>query len=120
MMTRLVEHPIDDNEVCFTLTIPRERAEAVRRHLASLLDVMGLDEAAAAPEAAMVRPDEAPGVCLKRLRLEHGLTQKQLAAHLKVNQARVSDYEQGVRAIPFESAGVLAGLFNVSARFFVA
>lgn len=93
-------------DVSFTLRVPASKADAVEAHLASLLAVMGLG-------TEEVRRPDPPGVVLKRLRLEAGLSQKALADWVGTHQSRISDWESGSRAMPEEAAGILAERFGV-------
>ena len=58
-------------------------------------------------------------VRLKALRIEHGLTQQEVADYLKVNKQTVSGYERGVRKPDFERLDDLAELFDVSIAYLV-
>ncbi|MFS1663444.1 helix-turn-helix domain-containing protein [Streptococcus sp. zg-JUN1979] len=51
---------------------------------------------------------------LKELRLEHNLTQKELANKINSTQASVGFWEQGLRKPKYESIEKLAKVFNVS------
>ena len=97
-------------DMVFRVSVPANKADAVRRHLGESVVTIG------APEEA---PDLPPGPMLKKLRKERGLSQKSLAEQLGTNQVRVSDMEQGVRPITPEFATKLAAVFGVSARFFL-
>ena len=60
------------------------------------------------------------GLWLKHLREAHGWSQADLGEKLGgVKAARVSDFENGQRAISKDVAKELAGLFNVSADRFI-
>lgn len=50
---------------------------------------------------------------LKQLRLNHGMTQEQLAAMLKVSRSRIGMYETGSREPDFETCEAIADIFNV-------
>ena len=100
-------------DMVFRVSVPANKADAVRRHLESMMmSVVTIG----APEET---PDLPPGPMLKKLRKERGLSQKSLAEQLGTNQVRVSDMEQGVRPITPEFATKLAAVFGVSARFFL-
>ena len=94
-------------DMVFRVSVPANKADAVRRHLESMMMLLG------------ETPDLPPGPMLKKLRKERGLSQKSLAEQLGTNQVRVSDMEQGVRPITPEFATKLAAVFGVSARFFL-
>lgn len=104
-------------ETTFKLTVPKTKSEALRRHLESLLELMGDGE----DEAIAFEPvgDVLPGPELKRLRLKNKITQKGLADALGTTQARISDMEQGVRPITPEQAQKCSELFGVSAKVFL-
>lgn len=114
-MERLTQYS-SDGETIFRLSVPDERAEAVARHLESLLELMSLDSEPALREDL---PDMPPGMLLKRLRTERGMTQKALALLVGSTQSRVSDMEQGVRPIPPEAAVTLGRTFGVPAGRFL-
>lgn len=57
------------------------------------------------------------GGTLKKLRLDAGLTQKQLADRLWLSKATVSYYEQSVRYPSPEVLVKLAGVFHVTTDF---
>lgn len=104
-------------DMVFRLSVPADKADAVRRHLESMMLLLGESVVTfGVPEEA---PELPPGPMLKKLRKERGLSQKTLAGQLGTNQVRVSDMEQGVRPITPEFAAKLAGIFGVSARFFL-
>ena len=97
-------------ETIFRLSVPDDRADALARHLESLLELMALD---ASPVVRNDLPEMPPGMLLKHLRTEKGMTQKALAALIGATQSRVSDMEQGVRPIPPEAAVTLGRTFGV-------
>lgn len=51
---------------------------------------------------------------LKRLRIEKGFTQEQLAKALKISKSSISMYENGKREPDFETEELIADFFNVS------
>ena len=112
-MKRLEERA-EGLDTCFSLRVPAQKAEAVRRHLSSLLELMSLED-----EREELFDGLAPGQRLKKFRQERRLTQKHLAELLGTTQARISDMEQGIRPIPPESAVRLGEAFGVSARHFI-
>ena len=116
-MKRLEERT-EGLDTCFSLRVPAQKAEAVRRHLSSLLELMSLDDALE-DEREELFDGLAPGQRLKKFRQERRLTQKHLAELLGTTQARISDMEQGIRPIPPESAVRLGEAFGVSARHFI-
>lgn len=50
---------------------------------------------------------------IKRLRLERGITQEQLASMLKVSRSTIGMYETGSREPDFETCEAIADIFNV-------
>ena len=50
---------------------------------------------------------------MKRLRIERGITQEQLAAMLKVSRSTIGMYETGSREPDFETSEAIADIFNV-------
>ena len=102
-------------DMVFRVSVPANKADAVRRHLESMMMLLG--ESVVTIGAPEETPDLPPGPMLKKLRKERGLSQKSLAEQLGTNQ--VSDMEQGVRPITPEFATKLAAVFGVSARFFL-
>lgn len=54
---------------------------------------------------------------IKRLRVERGITQEQLAALLKVSRSTVGMYETGSREPDFETCEAIADIFNVDMDF---
>ena len=115
-MRAIMEERVGADTV-FRGSVPADRADAVRKHLETMMLLLGESVVTiGVPEA---EPDLPPGPMLKKLRKEMGLSQKALAEQLGTNQVRVSDMEQGVRSIPPEFATKLAEVFGVSARFFI-
>ena len=51
---------------------------------------------------------------LRSLRLQDGLSQAELAKHLKISRSAVSMYESGLREPDFETLEVIADFFNVN------
>lgn len=104
----------------FTVRVPAEKAEAVEAALRAILELAGAAPEAALREAsAQEAPEEAPGVILKRLRRERRMTQKALAAVAQTNQARISDWESGVRTIPADAAQAFSKLFGLPITAFL-
>lgn len=54
---------------------------------------------------------------IKRLRIERGITQEQLAALLKISRSTVGMYETGSREPDFETCEAIADIFNVDMDF---
>ncbi len=115
-MQRL-EEETNGFETTFKLTVSQTRADALRRHLESLLELMkkGEDDST---ELEM-NGETIPGPELKRLRLQKKMTQRKLAEALGTTQVRVSEMEQGIRQISPELARKCAELFGVSAKKFL-
>ena len=84
-------------DMVFRVSVPANKADAVRRHLESMMMLLG--ESVVTIGAPEETPDLPPGPMLKKLRKERGLSQKSLAEQLGTNQVRVSDMEQGVRPL---------------------
>ncbi len=103
-----------EGEALITLRVPLRSAKRLEAHLASLLQLMGLDDAAAEAAAGA-----SPGVRLKTLRQAAGMTQKGLADALGTLQARISEYEMGTRPVPLETARRLASIFHVKPSEFL-
>ena len=53
------------------------------------------------------------GICLKQYRIEHGLTQVELAALLRVSQNAISQYEKGTRTPPISRLARIAKALGV-------
>ena len=53
----------------------------------------------------------------RNLRIDRGLTQKQVAEYLNIKQNTYSQYEIGVLNYPLESMGRLADLYGVSVDY---
>ena len=54
---------------------------------------------------------------LKEIREEKGLTQKDVAKFLGINQVQYSRYETGVRIIPVDKLEKLADFYNTSVDY---
>ena len=54
---------------------------------------------------------------IRSLRIDRGLTQKQVAEYLNIKQNTYSQYEIGVLNYPIEAVGKLADLFGVSVDY---
>jgi ribosome-binding protein aMBF1 (putative translation factor) len=63
--------------------------------------------------------EELPGASLTGARLKEGLTQKQLAEKLGVNQGYVSDMERGKRSIGKGMAKRLGDILDINYRVFL-
>ena len=50
---------------------------------------------------------------LKKLRIDHGLSQKELAAKLNIAQASISDYERGIRPVQTTTLAAYARAFQI-------
>lgn len=56
---------------------------------------------------------------IKRLRLERGITQEQLASMLKVSRSTIGMYETGSREPDFETCEAIADIFNVDMDYLI-
>ena len=54
---------------------------------------------------------------IRNLRIDRGLTQKQVAEYLNIKQNTYSQYEIGVLNYPIEAVGKLADLYGVSVDY---
>ena len=54
---------------------------------------------------------------IRSLRIDRGLTQKQVAEYLNIKQNTYSQYEIGVLNYPLEAFGKLADLYGVSVDY---
>ena len=54
---------------------------------------------------------------IRSLRIDRGLTQKQVAEYLNIKQNTYSQYEIGVLNYPLEAVGKLADLYGVSVDY---
>ena len=54
---------------------------------------------------------------IRSLRIDRGLTQKQVAEYLNIKQNTYSQYEIGVLNYPIEAVGKLADLYGVSVDY---
>ena len=95
-------------DMVFRVSVPANKADAVRRHLESMMMLLG--ESVVTIGAPEETPDLPPGPMLKKLRKERGLSQKSLAEQLGTNQVRVSDMEQGVRPTSLATGDVVTVL----------
>lgn len=62
-------------------------------------------------------PREAFAVTLKMLRLQHGLTQQELAEHLELSPVTISGYELGRREPSIEMLERIADYFDVTVDY---
>lgn len=120
MTVRLERIDQPDGEVALVLIVPASRADAWETVLGALTGLAESVRPAAGRPAAGDDSREAPGRLLKRLRTERNMTQKAVARLANVTQSRISDFENGVRAIPSEAARAFAECFGVSAKDFEA
>lgn len=105
-----------DGGTLFTLKLPpleAPRADLVEAHLEALVALLE----SAPPKGAT--PEDPPGVILKTLRKEAGLTQVELARLAGTTQSRISDMESGVRPFTQEAAKRLAEYFGVPVEWFL-
>jgi transcriptional regulator with XRE-family HTH domain len=54
---------------------------------------------------------------IRNLRIDRGLTQKQVAEYLNIKQNTYSQYEIGVLNYPLDTVGKLADLYGVSVDY---
>ena len=90
-----------------------QRADLIEAHLATLVEILR-----SAPVKAAV-PEEPPGVVLKSLRRDAGLTQTELAKLANTTQSRISDMESGTRPFTTDAAKRLAQYFQVPENWFL-
>mgnify|MGYP001783504971 CR=1 FL=1 len=112
---RIIRQTTSDGFVVFTIRASKGEADALERILEGagmLLDFAARD----AVERASL--EERPGAALRRLRTRLKLTQREVALIAGTTQARISDWESGLREIPPEAALALAAYFNVAASIF--
>lgn len=117
MTVRLERIDQPDGEVALVLIVPADRADAWETVLGAMT---GLTDGFVLPEEKTpLVQQETPGKLLRRLRTERKLTQKAAAVVGGVNQARISDFESGVRTMPHEVAERFAQYFGVPVEKFV-
>lgn len=108
-----------DGAVVFTVRVPAEKADAAEAALKALLALAGAAPQGSSSAEAALEPQEAPGVLLKRMRRSRRMTQKALAAVAGASQARISDWESGVRTIPADAAQAFSKLFELPITAFL-
>ena len=64
-------------------------------------------------------PDSTPGRRLRGLRTREGITQRELAEKLGIQQHHVSEMESGTRKIGLAMARRISNAYNISHRVFV-
>ena len=62
---------------------------------------------------------EISAIRIKELRLEQGLTQKQVADYLRIDRSNYSKYERGLLLMTPDMIRQICKLYNVSADFVV-
>ena len=122
---RLMEHQLNAQETTFMLTVSASSAPLVKAHLESLMGLLtgSAFESQSVPSLELgssPQDTQLPGEALKSYRLKHKYTQKALANKLGVASARISDMEQGIKAISPEHAIILSSLFNVPVSAFIS
>lgn len=133
----------------FTLRVPAQAAEQVRKVLDGLLPLIGGEARLSKKKPNTYEPDTyeeelrriiaeseadddgsryaaedvlgvpTPGQLLKGLRAREGITQKELADALGIQQHHVSEMEKGTRKIGLAMAKRIAKAYGVSHRVFV-
>lgn len=119
-----MEHQLNAQETTFMLTVSAQSAPLVKAHLESLMGLLGGSPVPVEPVTELHLDSSAPevqlpGEALKAYRLQYKYTQKALADKLGVASARISDMEQGIKAISPEHAIILSSLFNVPINVFI-
>ncbi len=105
------------------ISLPKSEAQNV---ISAIRGILGLarvryediDENASYP-AEMVSLDNNPGVRLRGLRHREEMTQKQFAEALGINQRRLSEFENGKRAISVNMAKRIEEKFGVGYKIFL-
>ncbi len=110
------------------LEVPAQAAAQVRKAIGSMLALVGrgarlLDEDAIGDDAVYsfeeVFPDSTPGRRLRGLRVREGITQKELAEKLGIQQHHVSEMEKGTRKISVAMARRISRAYDISHRVFL-
>jgi DNA-binding XRE family transcriptional regulator len=110
------------------LEVPARDAARVRRAIGGMLALVGRgarmvdeneidDDAIYSFEEAF--PDSTPGSRLRGLRTREGITQKELAEKLGIQQHHVSEMEGGTRNIGLVMAKRIAEAYDISHRVFL-
>ena len=66
-----------------------------------------------------VLPEANPGMALRGLRVREGISQRELAKRLGITQHRVSEMENGKRAISVDMAKRIGEAYNISYKVFL-
>ncbi len=110
------------------LEVPKRDAARVRKALDGLLTLVGRDarvlddyeiddNAVYSFEEAF--PDSTPGRRLRGLRAREGITRKELAEKLGIQQHQVADMEKGTRKIGLAMAKRIAKAYDISHQVFL-
>ncbi len=109
------------------LEVPASDVARVRQAIGGVLALVGRgarlldneidDEAIYSIEE--VYPDSTPGSRLRGLRAREGITQRELAERLGIQQHHVSEMEKGTRKIGLSKARRIAKAYNISHRVFL-
>jgi DNA-binding XRE family transcriptional regulator len=110
------------------LEVPARDAARVRQAIGGILALVGkgarlLDKNQIDDDAIYsfeeTFPDSTPGRRLRGLRTREGITQKELADTLGIQQHHVSEMESGVRKIGLAMAKRIAKAYTISHRVFL-
>lgn len=107
------------------VSVPLEDMEKVSEAIRGVLELAGHkvryvnDQGEELFTFEEVFPDTHPGKIMRGFRVREELTQEELAERLGIAQTRVSEIENGKRAISRNMAKRLAEVFNTSPRAFL-
>lgn len=122
-MSAHMKTQITDGLTEISLTVPTEMASKICDAISSLLKLADIgpvnEEGDKLYTIDEVFPDANPGMALRGLRAREGITQKQLAAVLGIQQTRVSEIENGVRPISVDMAKRIGKAYNISYKAFL-
>ena len=114
---------ITDGLTEISLTVPTEMASKICDAISSLLQLADIrpvnEEGEKLYTIEEVFPEANPGMALRGLRAREGITQKQLATVLGIQQTRVSEIENGVRPISVDMAKRIGKAYNISYKAFL-
>ena len=95
-----------------TISIPEDCLALVTTLVTKLGGQILNETSPDSPRQASMPEHERGGKTLKALRLQAGLTQKDVATTLGIPQSHISEFETDKRSIPYKHAQKLAALFN--------